>query len=82
MRKINFVFNKKPQNNLLGDLARWIVDGEQQTVVHGLLMHSPHLLSCILVPPPAAAIIDTQYGFKLFSRPALYNIISCMHCEG
>lgn len=55
---------------------------QQRSFFRNLLMHGFHLFIRLLTPPATAAIRDTQCGFKLFSRPALPDIIPYMHSEG
>jgi len=45
-------------------------------------MYSFHLLLWVLTPRQTSKIADTQCGFKIFSRPALPDIIPYMHSEG
>lgn len=44
-------------------------------------MHAFHLLIRLLTPSATSRILDTQCGFKLFSRNALPYIIPYMHSE-
>lgn len=54
----------------------------KRSKLRNFLMHSFHLLLWIMTPPATSRIKDTQCGFKLFSRPALPDIIPYMHSEG